>query len=134
VHERVEDYSCYQANIEAFGRLKISVAGTLAVRNEALKKKERRLKQEFKNLYEQWTEKNVALDRVRDHERKASEKYSSNPYHVPGTGSWTSDAARSEAELLEIIQSLESAEMRNPELRAKKTTATIPPMILDVRE
>ncbi|KAI9023478.1 hypothetical protein CLU79DRAFT_748640, partial [Phycomyces nitens] len=170
VHERVEDYSCYQANIEAFGKLKISVAGTLAIRQEALKKKERRLKQEFKDLYEQWTEKNIALDRVRDHERRASEKYSCRPsssrkrveeepeeytdgviftgdhdalrfrqdgmatYHGPGTVPWTSDAARSEAELLEIIQSLESAEMRNPELRAKKTTATIPPMILDVRE
>ncbi|KAI8635968.1 hypothetical protein BD408DRAFT_426894 [Parasitella parasitica] len=55
----------------------------------------------------------------------------STPY---GNGYFTSDAARSEAELLEIIQSLESAEMRNPESRAKKTTATIPPMILDSRE
>ncbi|RCI05695.1 hypothetical protein CU098_013038, partial [Rhizopus stolonifer] len=53
----------------------------------------------------------------------------STPY-----GLYTSDAARSEAELLEIIQSLETAEMRNPESRAKKTTATIPPMILDERE
>jgi len=55
----------------------------------------------------------------------------STPY---GNGYFTSDAVRSEAELLEIIQSLESAEMRNPESRAKKTTATIPPMILDSRE
>lgn len=49
-------------------------------------------------------------------------------------GPWTSDAVRSEAELLEIIQSLESADMRNPELRAAKTTATIPAMILDIKE
>lgn len=52
----------------------------------------------------------------------------------PNKGAWTSDAARSEAELLEIIQSLESADMRNPELRAAKTTATIPDMILDAKE
>ncbi|KAI9319191.1 hypothetical protein BX666DRAFT_2025513 [Dichotomocladium elegans] len=55
-------------------------------------------------------------------------------YNGSSKRSRTSDAVRSEAELLEIIQSLETADMRNPELRAAKTTATIPPMILDVKE
>lgn len=59
---------------------------------------------------------------------------SSTTKNTKSNGPWTSDAVRSEAELLEIIQSLESADMRNPELRAAKTTATIPPMILDIKE
>ncbi|RCH89624.1 nuclear receptor corepressor 2, partial [Rhizopus stolonifer] len=47
---------------------------------------------------------------------------------------YTSDTVRSEAQLMEMIQKIETLEMRNPESRAKRTTATIPPMILDSRE
>ncbi|CAO3700815.1 unnamed protein product [Rhizopus stolonifer] len=47
---------------------------------------------------------------------------------------YTSDTVRSEAQLMEMIQKIETLEMRNPEYRAKRTTATIPPMILDSRE
>ncbi|RUP44081.1 hypothetical protein BC936DRAFT_149967 [Jimgerdemannia flammicorona] len=52
----------------------------------------------------------------------------------PGSGYFTSDAVRSEAELLDIIRSLENADLRNPDTRAAKTTANIPPMILDPYE
>ncbi|KAG0184812.1 hypothetical protein DFQ28_010432 [Apophysomyces sp. BC1034] len=167
---RLDDYPCYKKNMDAFEKLKSSVANTLALRQKSLKKKEFGLKKDYKELYEQWKEKNIALDRIRDHERRISDKYSSRassrrrveeeteeyvdgvvftgdgdalrfradgtstPFGGAAKGPWTSDAARSEAELLEIIQSLESAEMRNPELRAAKTCATIPPMILDRRE
>ncbi|KAI9475880.1 MAG: hypothetical protein EXX96DRAFT_574994 [Benjaminiella poitrasii] len=166
LYSNIEDYPCYKENLVQFEQLRISVAHTLGTQKVALKKKERFLKNEYKALYEQWKEKNLALDRMRNHERKAAERYGSHrsrrrdeheeyvdnvifvsnapdalrfksdgtstPYG--GNGYFTSDAARSEAELLEIIQSLEAAEMRNPESRSKKTTATIPPMILDVRE
>ncbi|ORE10190.1 hypothetical protein BCV72DRAFT_221945 [Rhizopus microsporus var. microsporus] len=167
LYKSIEDYACYQENVKSFEKLRLKIAHALSIQNTASKKKEQMLKHEFKMLYDQWRDKNLVLDRIRNHERKGSEKYhrgsnrkrddqaeeytdnvifitgapdalrfkndgTSTPY--TNNGLYTSDAARSEAELLEIIQSLESAEMRNPESRAKKTTATIPPMILDVRE
>ena len=167
LYATLEDYPCFKQNEKKSDTMRITIAQSLASRKLALKKKERDLKREYKSLYEQWKEKNIALDRIRDIERRGpdrssnhrmssrraqeqqSEEYTdgviftanaidalrfnsggtSTPYG--SNGLYTSDAARSEAELLEIIQSLESAEMRNPESRAKKTTATIPPMILD---
>lgn len=41
------------------------------------------------------------------------------------------DAVRSEAEFLEILASLESADMQDPNMRAARTTATEPEMILN---
>lgn len=41
------------------------------------------------------------------------------------------DAVRSEAEFLEILASLESADMQDPSMRAARTTAVEPDMILD---
>ncbi|ORX89254.1 hypothetical protein K493DRAFT_170188, partial [Basidiobolus meristosporus CBS 931.73] len=46
-------------------------------------------------------------------------------------GPYNSDTVRSEAELLEIIQSLENEELRNPNIRCLRTVATIPSMVLD---
>lgn len=170
LYSRIEDYPCYKENIEKFEKIKVAVARSLKKKQRALKKKELRLKLEYKELYEQWKQRNLALDRIREHERRGGSEKSvyrssnsrrrvdeevedymdgiifnggpdalrfgtdgpQNPYGGPSA--WTSDAARSEAELLEIIQSLESADMRNPELRAAKTTATIPDMILDAKE
>ncbi|CAO3597413.1 unnamed protein product [Absidia cylindrospora] len=180
LYDKLQDYPCYKRNIARLNKLKVPMASYLAYRRKQLKQKERRLKREFKEIHNQWKNKNMALDRMRAQERRGSDRYGSSggggyrsstrrsrggveeepeeyvdgviftgnhdalrfsedgamtPFgRGGGKGAWTSDAARSEAELLEIIQSLESAEMRNPELRAKKTTATIPPMILDVKE
>lgn len=44
------------------------------------------------------------------------------------------DAVRSEAEFLEILASLEDADMRDPNLRAMRTTATVPDQIIDESE
>ncbi|GAA98431.1 uncharacterized protein L969DRAFT_94207 [Mixia osmundae IAM 14324] len=44
------------------------------------------------------------------------------------------DAARSEAEFLEILASLEHADMRDPTLRASRTTAVVPDMALSSTE
>ncbi|KAI8149349.1 hypothetical protein BJV82DRAFT_708241 [Fennellomyces sp. T-0311] len=168
LHQSIEDYPCYKENVKNFDKVKVSIANSIAQQNKALKRKELRLKKEYRELYEEWKQRNLTLDRIRDHERRASEKFTyrsqsrrrtdedseeyvdgvifngdsdalrfgtdGNAYTNPAKGAWTSDAARSEAELLEIIQSLESADMRNPELRAAKTTATIPAMILDEKE
>ncbi|KAI8375907.1 uncharacterized protein BYT42DRAFT_605598 [Radiomyces spectabilis] len=169
LHDRIEDYPCFQNNLQSLPKLKNFVAKSLATNQKLLRRKQLQLKQEYKDLYLQWKEKNLALDRIRAHERRLSDKYAcrngsrrraedeiddsldgavltsehdallfqtehvSTPFG-PGQGQWTSDAVRSEAELLEIIQSLETAEMRNPEFRAAKTTATIPAMILDTKE
>lgn len=180
LYAALEDYPCYKENVKTYTKLRIPMASYLTSRQKLLKQKERWLKREFKDIFMRWKSKNMALDRMRDQERRGSDRYGggggSGGYrsstrrgrgggiedepeeYVDGViftgnhdalrfstdgastpfgrnrGAWTSDAARSEAELLEIIQSLESAEMRNPEMRAKKTTATIPPMILDVKE
>lgn len=175
LYTKIEDYPCYKENVAQFAQLRIGIARTLGTQKKALDKKERFLKKEYKSLYEQWKEKNLALDRIRDIERRGPDRMNSHHHRMSSrrlqeqnqpeeytdgviftsnsidalrfnsgngastpydgnSGLYTSDAARSEAELLEIIQSLESAEMRNPESRAKKTTATIPPMILDERE
>ena len=45
-----------------------------------------------------------------------------------------SDAARSEAEFLEILARLEDADMADPNLRAMRTTATVPDMVIDAGE
>ncbi|KAI8086135.1 uncharacterized protein BX664DRAFT_151335 [Halteromyces radiatus] len=177
IYSKIQDCPSFKENEDTFKKLKLPMATYLANNQKQLKQKERKLKREFKKIYSQWKNKNMALDRMRDQERRGSDRYggstgyrsssrrgrgveeepeeymdgiiftgnhdalrfstdgASTPFgRGGGKGTWTSDAARSEAELLEIIQSLESAEMRNPELRAAKTTATIPPMILDVKE
>ncbi|CEH14450.1 Nuclear receptor coregulator SMRT/SMRTER, contains Myb-like domains [Ceraceosorus bombacis] len=51
----------------------------------------------------------------------------SNQGAFPGFG----DAVRSEAEFLEILASLESADMQDPNMRAARTTATAPDMLID---
>ncbi len=47
------------------------------------------------------------------------------------TGIGFGDAVRSEAEFLEILASLESADMQDPNMRAARTTATVPDMLLN---
>ncbi|RKP35551.1 hypothetical protein BJ085DRAFT_12031, partial [Dimargaris cristalligena] len=55
--------------------------------------------------------------------------------NTSGSGAvFSSDAVRSEAELMEIIQSLEHEEMHNPDVRSSRTAAVIPNMILDPAE
>ncbi|KAF9377077.1 hypothetical protein CPB97_010433 [Podila verticillata] len=146
IFKSVEDYPFYQENIDQHARLRSAMLKNLAAKATALDEKELNLKREYKQHWEVWTKKVEKLD-------KQKEKMSSTP--APSNtreedqvgessvfttrnrrGAYTSDAVRSEAELLEIIQSLENADMRNPDVRASRTAATVPPMILDpfVRE
>ncbi|KAI8060810.1 hypothetical protein BC940DRAFT_337369 [Gongronella butleri] len=196
LYAALDDYPCVKRNLADLPRQRVQVAHVLASRHHRLQKKERRLKREYKRFYDEWKTKNLALDRLRDQERKrytsststttttSTSSYRSRrgpsvsapatdepdetvdgaifsndnalrfgqdgmgggagggggggggmatPYGSGG-GAWTSDVVRSDAELLEIIQSLENAEARNPELRAAKTAAVIPPMLLDAKE
>lgn len=168
----IDSYPSYKANVESFAKMRTVFVTHMAIRRRKLKIKEARLKKRYKAIHDRWKTKNIELDRMRDQERRASERGSykgtsyrkrtedetegavdgidfdspfdalrfgpegpSTPYGAPHRqGPWASDTVRSEAELLEIIQSLESADMRNPELRAAKTTANIPSMILDPKE
>jgi hypothetical protein len=172
LYSSIESYPFYKSNVDTFAKMRRVFVGHLAARRRKLKAKEIRLKRRYKAIHDRWKAKNLELDRIRDQERRGSERSSykgssyrkrtedetegavdgidfdspfdslrfgpegpATPYGAPHRqGPWTSDTVRSEAELLEIIQSLESADMRNPELRAAKTTANIPPMILDPKE
>jgi hypothetical protein len=52
----------------------------------------------------------------------------------PSTAFGYGDAVRSEAEFLEILASLETADMRDPNVRATRTAAIVPDMVLDETE
>ncbi|ORX50988.1 hypothetical protein DM01DRAFT_1337608 [Hesseltinella vesiculosa] len=197
LYSHLDEYPCVQENKRLLRQQRQKVAAYLAGTHRRHAKKERRLKREYKAIYESWKTKNLTIDRIHDQERRrhpsgggyrsrrgpsSTSTTSASTFLSPsaptsttttitataasddladyvdgviftgnndsalrfgdgdgaatpyGKGAWTSDAVRSEAELLEIIQSLENAEMRNPELRAAKTTATIPTMILDAKE
>ncbi|KAF9969129.1 hypothetical protein BGZ73_008650, partial [Actinomortierella ambigua] len=146
VYRSVEDYPFYQENIDNHSRMRSTLLGHLSKKAAALDEKELRLKREYKHYWEEWNKRVAKLDKIK--ERKAANSSSNvreedqvttdnNPFSSRNRrGGFTSDAVRSEAEFLEIIQSLENADMKNPDLRASRTAATVPPMILDpwVRE
>ncbi|GJJ73731.1 hypothetical protein EMPS_06089 [Entomortierella parvispora] len=143
VFESIEDYPCYQENIDSHRRFRDVMLRNMAVKATALDEKELALKREYKQHWEIWTKKVEKLDKLK--EKMATVPVPANAREedqVVGEsvlftstrnrrGAYNSDAVRSEAELLEIIQSLENADMRNPDLRASRTAATVPPMILD---
>ncbi|KAJ1920660.1 DNA-binding protein snt1 [Mycoemilia scoparia] len=61
-------------------------------------------------------------------------RWSGQPLSGVANDLYTSDAVRSEAELIEVIQRLQYDELRNPDIRSRRTTATIPDMVLDPQE
>ncbi|KAG0349261.1 hypothetical protein BG004_000041 [Podila humilis] len=146
IYLSVHDYPFYQENIDNHSRLRCAMLKNLAVKAAALDEKEFLLKREYKQHWETWNKKIEKLDKQKEKSNTpAPSSTREEDYNVSETavfttrnrrGAYTSDAVRSEAELLEIIQSLENADMRNPDVRASRTAATVPPMILDpfVRE
>ncbi|KAF8936247.1 hypothetical protein BGZ58_004417 [Dissophora ornata] len=142
IYESVEDYPCYQENIDSHNRLRGVLLHSMAMKATALDEKELELKREYKQYWETWTKKVEKLDKIKEkmsnaplptNVREEDLVQSDNVLFTTRNrrGTYNSDAVRSEAELLEIIQSLENADMRNPDLRASRTAATVPPMILD---
>ncbi|KAF9401160.1 hypothetical protein BGX21_002544 [Mortierella sp. AD011] len=147
IYESVEDYPFYQENIESHMRLRDAMLHNMATKAAALDEKELELKREYKQHWESWIKKVEKLDKIKEkmsnaplpaNVREEDLVQSDNVLFTTRNrrGTYNSDAVRSEAELMEIIQSLENADMRNPDLRASRTAATVPPMILDpyVRE
>ncbi|KAF9984567.1 hypothetical protein BGZ65_000133 [Modicella reniformis] len=142
IYESIEDYPCYQENIDTHKRLRSAMLHNMALKAAALDEKELQLKREYKQHWEAWTKKVEKLDKMKEkmanaplppNVREEDLVQSENVLFTTRNrrGAYNSDAVRSEAELLEIIQSLENADMRNPDLRASRTAATVPPMILD---
>ncbi|KAL1920187.1 uncharacterized protein VTP21DRAFT_1333 [Calcarisporiella thermophila] len=151
VYRSIEDFPSYKRNIESHERTRPLLAKYLHQKLQALSQKEAELKRQYKHYYDTWQQRILKLEKTMERKKKKKvddisllESESSSPQSPLLTsfrstrrnaaGTYASDAVRSEAEFLEIIRSLETADMRNPDLRALRTTATVPPMILDENE
>ncbi|KAJ1660139.1 DNA-binding protein snt1 [Dispira simplex] len=151
----IEEFPFYQHNVEVNQRLGPLIAKHLASQRRVVQQKELRLKRQYRYLYHTWQQtlqkgrKTVTEKATQDNDGTAEEPQGDGQLHLRTTTTVTrqqrrqdssggvffgSDAVRSEAELLEIIQSLEYQEMRNPDVRSSRTAAVIPNMILDPEE
>lgn len=86
-------------------------------------------------LTESWNIYCSELDKELAEEDESRRKIEEDVFEeVPRRSRSYGDAARSEAEFLEILASLELQTARDPLARAKLTSAVIPPMIMDRKE
>ncbi|KAF9133692.1 hypothetical protein BGW39_009172 [Mortierella sp. 14UC] len=142
IYESVEDYPFYYDNIDSHERLRTAMLRNMSAKATALDEKELQLKRDYKQYWEVWEKKVQKLDKLKEKQlqtpaaanvREEDQVLGENTLFTPRNrrGAHNGDAVRSEAELMEIIQSLENADMRNPDVRASRTAATVPPMILD---
>ncbi|KAG0277282.1 hypothetical protein BGZ95_006183 [Linnemannia exigua] len=142
IYESVEDYPFYYDNIDSHERLRTAMLRNMSAKATALDEKELQLKRDYKQYWEVWEKKVQKLDKLKEKQlqapaaanvREEDQVVGENTLFTPRNrrGAHNGDAVRSEAELMEIIQSLENADMRNPDVRASRTAATVPPMILD---
>lgn len=118
-----------------------------------------RLRQEYRELDQEWQIHCTRLEKIRERQKKRHQAAappltpaidaSGLPFvPAPATPSMLApsgrsnrrsaaaslgygDAARSEAEFLEILARLEDADMADPNLRAMRTTATVPDMVIE---
>lgn len=133
---------------------------TMASRDKRRGEKIFRLRQQYKELDNEWQVHCNKLEKIRERQKRRQ-----NMPIIPPTPSVDSagisfmpttpnllapsgrsnrrsaassigygDAVRSEAEFLEILASLEDADMRDPNLRAMRTTAAVPDQIIDESE
>ncbi|KAF9899520.1 hypothetical protein EC991_008779 [Linnemannia zychae] len=142
IYESIEDYPFYYDNIDNHERLRTAMLRNMSAKATALDEKELQLKRDYKQYWEIWEKKVQKLDKLKEKQlqtpaaanaREEDQVLGENTLFTPRNrrGAHNGDAVRSEAELMEIIQSLENADMRNPDVRASRTAATVPPMILD---
>ncbi|KAK9768812.1 DNA-binding protein snt1 [Basidiobolus ranarum] len=142
IFRKFEDYPFYCENIESHKKIRSLMFNHMRHKYDSLEQKENELRQKYKQYLEAWKVRIVKLDRHK--EKKKGRRYlkdellsSSGPSNLSVSraqrhgGPYNSDTVRSEAELLEIIQSLENEDLRNPSVRCLRTVATIPPMVLD---
>lgn len=122
-----------------------------------LAEKTEMLKKQYRQYQHAWTKACERLDRI--YERRDAQRRAAQPGHAPGADSnmpalgsglqtpmpvsrtyrrgalgseGFGDAVRSEAEFLEILASLENADMQDPAMRAARTAAAVPDMELRV--
>ncbi|KAG9296349.1 hypothetical protein G9A89_014941 [Geosiphon pyriformis] len=137
----LNDYPVYRKNMIDHALLRPNIITKYLEKNNDLEKKELALKRQYKLLYESWTQKNEKLQKLNEKKKKfdksetiagpSTEDKAINRTAMVNRVYRRGDAVRSEAELTEVIKDLEAAELRNPEKRARRTLATIPPMIIE---
>lgn len=149
--------------LESNERLQPFLFQRWTVRDERRGKKTAELRSEYKVLNDEWRSHCRRLDRIKDrvHRRKQAATVPATPsidnaglpfypdeVSTPGGPALLGranrragnaafgygDAVRSEAEFLEILASLETADMRDPDVREARTTATIPDQVVDPSE
>lgn len=149
------DAAVAQANHE---RLCPFLFDMFAIRDERRGQKMVQLRGQYKARNEDWIAHCRRLDRIKDkvHRRQPtatpsapSIDQSGLPYYpepvtpgpsIVGGGRANrrnanyGDAVRSEAEFLEILASLETADMHDPDIRATRTAAVVPDMVIDDSE
>ncbi|WFC99419.1 DNA-binding protein snt1 [Malassezia yamatoensis] len=121
-------------------------------RRDAREAKESRLRAEYRRIHAAWDRYCRHLDKVyerREQQRRSMSGATQDDDNqaaptptlfgtpTPARGSrrgvsGSGDAVRSEAEFLEILASLENAEMQDPSARAARTAATVPDMHVHV--
>ncbi|EPQ31776.1 uncharacterized protein PFL1_01108 [Pseudozyma flocculosa PF-1] len=143
---------------KSFARTHAKLMDQLLAKRRRLNAKVDRLKQQYRTINEEWQVHCARLDRIierRELQRRPLVSTPQTPAGVApddaGSGMLSNnvmmsrtnrrgqqagfagfgDAVRSEAEFLEILASLENADMQDPSMRAARTTATVPDMELD---
>lgn len=149
------DSAIAQANHE---RLCPFLLDSFSVRDERRGQKMVQLRRQYKARNEDWNAHCRRLDRIKDkvHRRQPtatpsapSIDQSGLPFYaelvtpgpsIVGGGRANrrnanyGDAVRSEAEFLEILASLETADMHDPDIRATRTAAVVPDIVIDDSE
>ncbi|KAJ1982152.1 DNA-binding protein snt1 [Dimargaris xerosporica] len=148
---QVTDYPFYRTNLTSHALVGPKIARVIAQERQQTHHHEAALKRQYKFWYKKWQaqlaqpslESSRASPAVSDTSSRRDDlglrttPTSTRPSRRHGSGSaglYSSDTVRSEAELMEIIQSLQHEQMHNPDFRSSRTAAIIPNMELDPRK
>lgn len=165
IEPREEDddpFSFDQDNLDQYAVLEPFLLEQMRAEDERRGVKIFKLRQQYKELDQEWQVHCAKLEKIRDRHQKRHQAVappltpaidaSGLPFvAAPATPSMLApsgranrrnaaaslgygDAVRSEAEFLEILARLEDADMADPNLRAMRTTATVPDMVIDPSE
>lgn len=144
---------------ESHERLCVFLLDEFAARDEARGRKMLELRDQYRMLHEDWRAHCKRLDRIKERIVRRNQPTSvpqtpsidstglpfyPEPLPTPGPTAGIGranrrntnnafgygDAVRSEAEFLEILASLETADMRDPTVRATRTAAVVPDMVI----
>ncbi|RKP06583.1 hypothetical protein THASP1DRAFT_25124, partial [Thamnocephalis sphaerospora] len=137
---------CIRRNERSHTQQRAAMVQVMATRKAAVAAKELALKREYHLLWKRWQVRVEKLDRAHAREDSVGIGGHGLDGHAGGLDEslyagrssrrtfHNADAARSEAEFQEILQLLQTADERDPDLRAQRTAATISDMLLDPAE